>query len=318
MPPKAAPRRPGRFVSAYAGAGVHHVAFSTSDIERTAKQFEARRAPLLAMPVNYYDDLSARWGLDDATLAALQQHGLLYDRDAAGEFWHLYTDAFHDRFFFEAVQRSRRLYRFRCRQCPRPRRRPGPPAPRRTRSAVTDTLRETLAMVPQNEFIQRDRSQHPPALTPDYKTSVLRSPRLPLWSLQNSLSELTGPGVRTRGAGAARSRPDPELCQDRRTDRRAHHRPRPRSGREWPRRAEHAGRSVAGQRRRTLPAQERHLPRADRSEFRRLRPDDHGSRTATMLSAPSSPAPIRFATTSIPGGPRTFTSRCPAPASPSG
>jgi len=48
-------------------------------------------------------------------------------------------------------------------------------------------------MVPQNEFIQRDRTQHPPALTPDYKTSVLRSPRLPLWSLQNSLSEVSGP-----------------------------------------------------------------------------------------------------------------------------
>lgn len=48
-------------------------------------------------------------------------------------------------------------------------------------------------MVPQNEFIQRDRTQHPPALTPEYKTSVLRSPRLPLWSLQNSLSEVTGP-----------------------------------------------------------------------------------------------------------------------------
>ena len=43
------------------------------------------------------------------------------------------------------------------------------------------------------EFIQRDRDQHPPAFTPDYKTSVLRSPRLALWSLQNSLSEVTGP-----------------------------------------------------------------------------------------------------------------------------
>ena len=48
-------------------------------------------------------------------------------------------------------------------------------------------------MVPQNEFIQRDRGQHPPGFTPEYKTSVLRSPRLSLWSLQNSLSEVTGP-----------------------------------------------------------------------------------------------------------------------------
>jgi len=44
-----------------------------------------------------------------------------------------------------------------------------------------------------SEFFQRDRSIHPPALTPEYKTSVLRSPRQPLLSLQNSLSEVTGP-----------------------------------------------------------------------------------------------------------------------------
>ena len=43
------------------------------------------------------------------------------------------------------------------------------------------------------EFHQRNRDIHPPAFTPDYKTSVLRSPRIPLWSLQNSLSEVTGP-----------------------------------------------------------------------------------------------------------------------------
>ena len=43
------------------------------------------------------------------------------------------------------------------------------------------------------EFFQRDRSQHPPALTPGYKTSGARSPRYPLLSLQNSLSEITGP-----------------------------------------------------------------------------------------------------------------------------
>jgi 4-hydroxyphenylpyruvate dioxygenase len=95
----------GRFVSAYAGAGVHHVAFSTPDIVSTAAEFEVRHAPLLAMPLNYYDDLSARWGLDDAALVALHRHELLYDRDGAGEFWHLYTDAFHERFFLEAVQR---------------------------------------------------------------------------------------------------------------------------------------------------------------------------------------------------------------------
>lgn len=43
------------------------------------------------------------------------------------------------------------------------------------------------------EYYQRDRRIHPPALTPDYKTSVARSPRLALISLQGSVSETTGP-----------------------------------------------------------------------------------------------------------------------------
>lgn len=44
-----------------------------------------------------------------------------------------------------------------------------------------------------SEFYQRDRSVHPPAFTPDYKTSFLRSPRRALLSLENTLSEITGP-----------------------------------------------------------------------------------------------------------------------------
>ena len=43
------------------------------------------------------------------------------------------------------------------------------------------------------EFFQRDRSIHPPAHAPGYKTSVTRSPKQALLSLQNSLSEVTGP-----------------------------------------------------------------------------------------------------------------------------
>lgn len=42
-------------------------------------------------------------------------------------------------------------------------------------------------------FYERDRGIHPPAYFPDYKTTVLRSPRRAMLSLQQSLSELTGP-----------------------------------------------------------------------------------------------------------------------------
>jgi len=42
-------------------------------------------------------------------------------------------------------------------------------------------------------FIARDRLWHPPALTPNYKSSLLRSPRHALLSLDSTPSELTGP-----------------------------------------------------------------------------------------------------------------------------
>lgn len=43
------------------------------------------------------------------------------------------------------------------------------------------------------EFYQRDREWQPPALTPDYKTSVSRSPQYSMISLQGSTGEITGP-----------------------------------------------------------------------------------------------------------------------------
>jgi protocatechuate 3,4-dioxygenase beta subunit len=54
---------------------------------------------------------------------------------------------------------------------------------------------------PDAEFLMRDTTSHPPAYTPQYKTSVLRSPRLALISLQQSLSEVTGPVFRADELG---------------------------------------------------------------------------------------------------------------------
>jgi protocatechuate 3,4-dioxygenase, beta subunit len=47
--------------------------------------------------------------------------------------------------------------------------------------------------VPGGSYYQRDRVWHPPAYTPGYKTSVVRAPSRALISLDNTLSEMTGP-----------------------------------------------------------------------------------------------------------------------------
>ncbi len=95
----------GRVLTAFSGAGVHHVALATDDIFAAVATLCAQGAPLLAIPANYYDDLAARFDLPDERLVALQAANLLYDRDDGGEFLHAYTVGFRDRFYFELVQR---------------------------------------------------------------------------------------------------------------------------------------------------------------------------------------------------------------------
>jgi 4-hydroxyphenylpyruvate dioxygenase len=95
----------GRFLTTFSGAGVQHIAMASTDIRRTMEQLATRGARFLPIPNNYYEDIEARWGLDDERLAMLRAHNILYDRDDAGEFLHAYTDPFDDRFFFEIVQR---------------------------------------------------------------------------------------------------------------------------------------------------------------------------------------------------------------------
>ncbi len=51
----------------------------------------------------------------------------------------------------------------------------------------------TKAPPKQGEFYQRDRRWHPPAFHQNYKTSVARSPKLSMISLENTASEITGP-----------------------------------------------------------------------------------------------------------------------------
>ena len=83
-----------------------HVAFATHDIVATATVLRAAGAPLLPVPANYVDDLEARLDLDPALLAAVREHGLLYDEDEHGSYLHLYTEVLGSRVFFEVVQRS--------------------------------------------------------------------------------------------------------------------------------------------------------------------------------------------------------------------
>jgi 4-hydroxyphenylpyruvate dioxygenase len=94
-----------RFVAASAGPGVHHIAFGTPEIAFAIAAARQRGLGPVPIPANYYEDLGARFGFDDETLAAFERLSILYDRDTHGDFRHAYTPAFSGRFFFEFLER---------------------------------------------------------------------------------------------------------------------------------------------------------------------------------------------------------------------
>ncbi|PVZ11371.1 MULTISPECIES: 3-dehydroshikimate dehydratase QuiC [unclassified Pseudomonas] len=94
-------------LSTYRGSGVHHIAFDCEDIFATVNHAKEAGLPLLDIPLNYYDDLAARFDFDDEFLSELAYYNVLYDRDAnGGELFHVYTEPFENRFFFEVLQRK--------------------------------------------------------------------------------------------------------------------------------------------------------------------------------------------------------------------
>ncbi len=94
-----------RFLDAFGGAGFQQIALSTDDIFAAVEAAKPNGVAFLPIPDNYYDDLATRFEIAPDLLARMRALGVLYDRVKDGEFLHIYTRTFQDRFFFEIVER---------------------------------------------------------------------------------------------------------------------------------------------------------------------------------------------------------------------
>ncbi|WP_169569437.1 bifunctional sugar phosphate isomerase/epimerase/4-hydroxyphenylpyruvate dioxygenase family protein [Sneathiella limimaris] len=95
----------GHFIKERLGSAVQHVAFSTNDIFKTLEDMRARGFKPLQISQNYYDDLEARFDLDNDLSTKLRQNNILYDKDDDGEYFQVYSQTYGEGFFFEVVER---------------------------------------------------------------------------------------------------------------------------------------------------------------------------------------------------------------------
>jgi 4-hydroxyphenylpyruvate dioxygenase len=81
------------------------IAFAVDDVVALAAAAQAAGLALVDVGDNHYADLAARGVLDDATVATLRAHHVLWDLDEHGEYLHVATQVLGGRVFLEAVQR---------------------------------------------------------------------------------------------------------------------------------------------------------------------------------------------------------------------
>jgi len=95
------------YIEFYRGAGVQHIAVSTTNIVRTVDELMRRGVRFLSIPEAYYGDVPERIGEIEEDLADLRRLGILVDRDDEGYLLQIFSKPVGDRptLFFEVIER---------------------------------------------------------------------------------------------------------------------------------------------------------------------------------------------------------------------
>jgi 4-hydroxyphenylpyruvate dioxygenase len=95
------------YLEYYGGAGVQHVAVTTTDIVAAVRELRSRGVRFLQTPRAYYDELPGRVGEIEESLSDLAELGILADRDDEGYLLQIFTKPLSDRptIFFEVIER---------------------------------------------------------------------------------------------------------------------------------------------------------------------------------------------------------------------
>jgi 4-hydroxyphenylpyruvate dioxygenase len=89
------------------GPGMHHIAFTTDDIISTIKELRSRSVDLVNFPAAYYDLLRQNKELEGIDIDALQEQGILVDKEGDSYLFQKFLKPMGDRpyFFYEVIQR---------------------------------------------------------------------------------------------------------------------------------------------------------------------------------------------------------------------
>jgi 4-hydroxyphenylpyruvate dioxygenase len=96
------------YLDFYGGPGVQHLALATEDIIATVGALRDRGVEFLKAPTTYYAELQHRVGKIDEPIDALEELGILVDRDPDGYLLQIFSKPVQDRptLFYEIIERK--------------------------------------------------------------------------------------------------------------------------------------------------------------------------------------------------------------------
>jgi 4-hydroxyphenylpyruvate dioxygenase len=96
------------YLEFYKGPGVQHIAMATGNIIESITQLRQNGVEFLQIPATYYENLTARTGALAEPIEALEDLGILVDRDDEGYMLQIFTKPVEDRptLFFEIIERK--------------------------------------------------------------------------------------------------------------------------------------------------------------------------------------------------------------------
>ncbi len=85
---------------------INSIAFACPDIFATVERLRGNGVSFVPISGNYYDDLTAREMLDQATVERMRAQDIVFAGSETGTYYQAYTKPFEGRFHFQIVQRT--------------------------------------------------------------------------------------------------------------------------------------------------------------------------------------------------------------------
>ena len=95
------------FLDRHNGAGVQHIALTTTDIVTTISELRSRDIKFLKVPKTYYQDIPNRPFQINEDVSILEKNQILVDGDKDGYLLQIFTDTYVGPLFYEFIQRKK-------------------------------------------------------------------------------------------------------------------------------------------------------------------------------------------------------------------